>query len=360
MGILKNQSQDTPKRIFIKGLNWVGDALISTPAIAHLRETHPESRITLMARPWVAAVYEHNPHIDELWVHDESASQGAFLKGAKMVREGRFEVGIALPNSWRSALLLKLGDVKWRVGYAIGARGLLLNGGVDLPQEVLELHQVYYYLKLIEPMCGKPEVVARMALQPGEVERREIELMLARLGLDRGKPIVGVAPGSINSEAKRWPAERFAELADRLAGEYGAEIVLLGSGSEREVVGRVAAAMKQPAHNLAGEMTLGQVIPLIERLTALVCNDSGAMHLGAALGIPTVAIFGPTDWTTTYPFHPRAKVVRAEGIDCAPCMLRDCPIDHRCMTRVSVDQALESLKTLMREIRKRESIKVRP
>lgn len=342
----------TPGRIFVKGLNWVGDAIISTPALAHLRRTHPNAVITLMVRPWVAPIFANNPDINDLWIHDEAESTKAFMKAVGMVRKGRFDVGIALPNSYRSALLLKMGGCKWRIGYDIAGRGMLLNGAIAVKPNNLRLHQVFYYLGLIEEFCGQPGNDNRLVLTPGDIEREEIAALMRQRGLDRGRPMIGLAPGSINSDAKRWPAERFAELADRLAGEQGTEIILLGGTPEMAVLEQVAANAKTKVHNLCGELSLGQAIAMIDRLAALICNDSGAMHIGAALGVPTLGIFGPTEWDCTYPFSRRAKIIRKEGLDCAPCMLRECPIDHRCMTQISVDDVIGSLKALFREIRK--------
>lgn len=343
-----------PRRIFVKGLNWVGDAVISTPALAHIRRAHPAAVITLMVRPWVAPVFEHNPDINDLWAHDDAESTSAFFKAVQMVRSGRFDVGFAFPNSFRSALLLFLGNVKWRIGYNVGGRAPLLNGRIELDPARLKLHQVFHYLGLTEDLCGPVGKTTRLVLNPGEIEQEEIKLLLKRRGLDRGRPLIGIAPGSINSVAKRWPAERFAELADRLVGEQNAEIVLLGGTPEKTVLDRVASLCKAKVHNLVGEVSLSQSIALIQRLSALISNDSGAMHIGAALGVPTLAIFGPTEFDATYPFSKRAKILRKEGIDCAPCMLRECPIDHRCMTAIGVDDVIAALKNLFREIRKAE------
>lgn len=340
-----------PFKIFVKGLNWVGDAIIATPTLAQLRRTHPDAEITLMVRPWVAAVYEHNPDINQLWVHDDSASLGAFMKAVEMVRGGKFTIGLALPNSFRSAALLYFGNIPHRIGYKHGGRGFMLNRAVDIDPDVLTEHQIFYYLGLIQEMCGKPPQPLRLTLNPGELEREEISRLLAQNGLDRGRPLVGIAPGSINSEAKRWPADRFAAVADRIAQEAKSEILLIGSAKESDVLTRVASLCKEPVHNLGGKVSLSQVIALIERLDGIICNDSGAMHLAAALCIPTVAIFGPTEWATTYPFSNVATIVRKEGVKCAPCMLRECPTDHICMDDVTTEMVFAAFKKVIKQSR---------
>ena len=340
-----------PLRIFVKGLNWVGDAIMATPALSQLRHAYPKAKITMMVRPWVAAVYEHSPDIDVLWVHDDAASPVAFLKAVRLVRTGHFQLGLALPNSFRAAALLWLGQVRYRIGYRRSQRGWLLSDAVAVRPEYLKEHQIYYYLHLIEGRCGKLAQRPRQVLRSGELEREEVRRLLAQRGLDRGLPLVGIAPGSINSSAKRWPTERFAALADRIAEEGKAEILLLGSGKELDVLERVAAACKAPVHNLGGAIDLGQLIALIERLAGLVCNDSGAMHMGAAIGIPTVALFGPTEYETTYPFSRTARIVR-KAVTCAPCMLRECPTDHHCMLEIGIDEAFEGFKSVIKESRK--------
>lgn len=345
-----------PVKIFVKSVNWVGDAVLATPALTLLRQTFPDARITLLARPWVAPIFEHNPDITNLWVLDDAASTANFFKAVKMVRQERFTIGVALPNSVRAGLLLSLGGVRYRFGYAVRGRGLLLNRAVRLRPEYLEEHQVYYYLHILEEMCGKANHKPRLVLQAGELEREEVRRLLAQAGLDRGQPLIALAPGSINSNAKRWPAERFAALAERLAQEAHAEVLLLGSDKEGEVLDRVEKACPARVHNMKGKLGLGQLVALLERVSGLICNDSGAMHIGAALGTPTVAVFGPTECATTYPFSKAAKLV-SKPVECAPCMLRECPINHKCMTGVEVVDVFDAFKQVVQDVRAKRTAK---
>jgi heptosyltransferase-2 len=239
-----------PLKIFVKGVNWVGDAVISTPALARLRQTFPDAQITVMARPWVAPIYEHNPDITNLWVLDDGGSLGNLWRAVKMIQRERFTIGVALPGSLRAGLLLWLGNVKYRFGYSIRGRWLILNRAVKLCKDYLDEHQLYFYLHIIEEMCGMPAGRQHLVLKPGDLEQEEVRRLLAQLGLDRGQPLVGLAPGSINSNAKRWPADRFAALADRLAEEAHAEVLLLGSMKEADVLDRVAKQCKAKVHNL--------------------------------------------------------------------------------------------------------------
>ena len=347
-----------PLKIFVKGVNWVGDAVIATPTLAKLRQTFPDAQITLMVRPWVAPIYEHNPDITNMWVLDEAASLTNFYRAVKMVRGEHFTIGVALPGSIRAGLLLLQGNVKYRFGYSIRGRWMLLNRAVKLHRDYLEEHQLFYYMHIIEEMCGKPAAREQLVLKPGDLEREEVKRMLALAGLDRGQPLIGIAPGSINSNAKRWPVERYAALADKLAHETHAEVLVLGSMKEADVLDRMEKKCQAKVHNMKGKLSLGQLIALVERLSGLICNDSGAMHIGAALGTPTVAVFGPTESSTTYPFSKASKIVY-KPVECAPCMLRDCPIDHKCMTGVEVDAVFDALKQLVVEVRtKRTAAKI--
>jgi heptosyltransferase-2 len=339
---------ERPAKIFVRAPNWVGDAVMATPALAHLRRQAPDVHVTLMARPWVAPIYEHNPDINELWIQDD-ASMGQFMAAVRRVRRERFDVGIALPNSLRAALLLNWGHVRRRYGYlsSVG-HDMMLNCGLPLPPRDCEEHQVYYYLGILRNLCPAASKAPDQRLFAGELEREEVARLLRGLGLDMGQRLIGLAPGSINSVAKRWPAERFAEVADRLPGEMRAVGLLLGSDREKSILDDVQAHCRGQVHNLAGKINLGQSIALMESLMGLVTNDAGLMHVAAAMHVPTVAIFGPTEWNVTYPFSPLAQVVRKEGVECAPCMLRECPVQgHPCMTGVTIDMVMAALGNMI-------------
>jgi heptosyltransferase II len=348
-------SPEEARRVFVRGVNWVGDAVMSTPALTRIRRAFPAAKITLHARPWVAAVYEHNPDIDELWVEDETSSPGAIYALARKIRAEHFDYGFVFPNSFRSAALLFLGGVTERIGNerrrmrpwerAFESRAFMLTRAIPLTSELLDRHEVYHYLNMVKWLPGGDEGEPRLVLNPGPEERRYVTGLLDRRGAASDALRVAVAPGSINSNAKRWLPDRFAAVADRLRREHGAEVYLLGSEAEREVLDEVERLCVEPVQNLGGELNLGQVIAFLELAHGFVGNDSGAMHLAAALETPSVAIFGPTRWVNTAPFSPLSVVVR-EPVECAPCMLRDCPIDHRCMTRIDVERVMKTFADL--------------
>lgn len=343
------------RKVLIRGVNWVGDAIMVTPALRQLRHWFAGSHITLLVRPWVAAVYENNPDIDELWIEDDSASIGAFLSVARRIRHERFDFGIALTNSFRSAALLAMGQVKHRIGFARGWRSFMLTRAVELDDDILNVHQVYYYLRLIEWLRDEKVEAPKLVLEPNDRRRAEADAILSERGIRPRRMLIGIAPGSINSTAKRWLPERFAQLADRFQRETGAEVLLLGSEKESAVLAEVGNLCESTVHNLSGSVDLAQLIAVMERLDLFIGNDSGAMHIAAALRVPCVSIFGPTEFNTTYPFSISAKIVRS-NVDCSPCMLRTCPIDHRCMTRVSVDEVVEMVAELAGAINERMSM----
>ncbi len=333
------------RRVFIRGVNWVGDAVMATAALHRLRKAFVGSHITLMVRPWVADVYRNNPDIDDLWAIDDGSPR-AFLSAVKKIREAKFDLGLALPNSFRSALLMKLGRIPNRFGFARGGRSFLLTRKIKVNPQWLKEHEVYYYMRLVDWMLDLPPEPPKLILNPGDAEREFVANLAIERKWDERRPWIGIAPGSINSLAKRWLPERFAETADRLANESGALVFLLGSKSETQVLNQVAALCRTPVVNLGSELSLAQFIAFMERLRAFIGNDSGAMHVAAALNVPTVAIFGPTNWITTAPFSPRSKIVR-HPVECSPCMKRVCPIGHPCMKGVSPEMVLAALKGVL-------------
>jgi heptosyltransferase-2 len=205
---------------------------------------------------------------------------------------------------------------------------------------------VEYYLNLLEVIMDVGEVPRELVLEVNPQASGCVAQLLSDRGIGEGDPIIGLNPGAFYGSAKRWLPERFAESAGRLAKSTGWTIVVTGTDKERPVAEQIAEACGRPVVNLAGMLLLREAVALIDRFSIMLTNDSGAMHLAAARGVPMVAIFGPTDWRTTYPYHEDAQLVRRET-SCAPCLLRECPVDHRCMTRVSVDEVVAAAEELI-------------
>lgn len=356
---LNSNAFHTARRIVVRATNWVGDVLMTTPTLARLRALKPEAEITVLARSSVAPLLRNNPAVDDIWtIADQST--GGFFAAMRRLRAGRFDWGLALPNSFGSALLLRTGGVKAIRGYARDGRAALLAEPLALRPEDLSIHEVTYYLRLLDGL-GESHDNAEAEQQPGNPplfyavapeDRKELDARLDSLGLSPATPFLAISPGAAYGTAKRWLPERYAQAAAELARERGWSVALTGSRVEKELCetirGEIHAILgKEPvAWNLAEVLSLRQWGALLERAKLLLTNDSGAMHLGAALGTPLVAIFGPTDWITTFPWSRRARLVRVET-ECAPCLLRHCPIDHRCMKRVGVEEVVSAAHELL-------------
>jgi heptosyltransferase-2 len=319
-------------RLLVRAPNWVGDVILSLPALRDVRRAFPDARLEVLARSWVADLYRAVPEVDGV---RESQGHGRDAAGLRT----EFDLAILLPNSFASAFVVWQAGIPERWGYATDGRGLLLTRRCRVPEAVRGRSQVYYYRAMLEGLGlateGPPDASLRC---PEEWSARGAEL----LGDDG--PWIGVNPGAFFGSAKRWLPERFAAVADSVARRAGAKVAVVGSQAERPLAEAIAEGMQAPVRVLCGETTLSELVGVLSRLHLLLTNDSGPMHVAAALGIPLVAVFGSTDWRETPPVGETSRIVR-EAAECAPCLLRECPIDHHCMTRVGTDQvAAEALE----------------
>jgi heptosyltransferase-2 len=317
--------------ILIRATNWVGDAVMCLPALRVIRDRFPKARIAVLAKPWVADLYRRESFADEVIQYDQSR-----WATARILRPRKFDCAILLQNAFEAALIVWLARIPVRIGYNRDGRRLLLTRPVAVPKSgEIPRHERFYYLELLR----RAGIVD--SLPPSDAIRLDAG------DRTRARKIIGVSPGAAYGNAKQWLPERFAEAAARLAEARGAEVALFGSSGERELCDQVARLLNgHRVTNYAGRTTLGEFIDLASHCELFLTNDSGAMHIASALGVPTVAIFGATDDVATGPTGPLARVVR-ERVDCSPCLLRECPIDHRCMTRVSAERvAVEALKLI--------------
>ena len=334
------------RRVLIRGVNWIGDALMTTPAIAGIRKTFPEARISLLVRPAVAGLFEENPSIDEVLLYDrEGRHRGisGFLRLARQLRSHRFHLAVLLQNAFEAALLTLVAGIPHRVGYNTQGRGLLLTTAVLLNRSTKRLHHVDYYQALLKGL-GWQEGERRPVIYLSKKAEEKAAELLAREGVFPEEPLIALNPGSTYGSAKRWPAERYAALADQLIDAFGVKILLTGTQGDQPVTGRVRSLTRYPERviDLAGRTDLQMLAALLKRCQVYVTNDTGAMHVGAAVEVPLVTIFGSTDPQTTSPVG-RHLLVR-NPVPCSPCLLRECPIDHRCMTGISVEMVFNAVK----------------
>ncbi len=342
-------------RIVVRGTNWVGDAVMTVPALRQLRRLFPHAHITLATRSWAKGLFADAEFLDDLMVHEGNGLR-LVVHQVREWRRRNFDLAVLLPNSLETALVASLARVPLRIGYATDGRHRLLTHPLALPDSRDSQHEVFYYLNIIarlEWLVNREQsflnTLPDASLEVGEHRKVAARALLCANGITNGHPLIALCPGSINSRAKRWPAERYAALADRFIDECGADILLIGSAAEMDVSLEVSALMHNNPHLLTGKTDLAELVAVLSLVDLLVTNDTGPAHISAALGRPTLVIFGPTNPLTTRPFSPYGEIVR-QPPDCAPCMLRDCPIDHRCMTAITPDEvfrrALASLPSV--------------
>jgi heptosyltransferase-2 len=333
--------------ILVYAPSWIGDAVMSLGALRSLRRAYPDSRLTVLAKPWVEELYKCCEAVDGTLQYDPRKSRGVrgLLRTAGMLREAKFDLAVLFPNAFRAAAIVWAARIPERWGYAHDGRGLLLTKPVPPAPRPFGRHQAYYYLDLLRHLgveTGQPDTHLNLT-EP--MRAKATELLRNHNGY-RGQAVVGIHPGATNSGAKRWIPERYAEVGDRLAASHNARIVVLGGPGEQSIAEEIRAHLKTPSVNFAGKTSLGELMGLVGSLSILISNDSGPMHLAAALGVPTVAVFGPTDERETGPLGPKSRVVR-QHVECSPCLLKECPIDHRCMERVTVDDVYRASVELL-------------
>lgn len=360
------------QRILVRGPNWVGDAVLSTPALANLRKAFPHALISLLVKPWVSGLFKGNPHLDRIILY-EDRHKGLIgrLRLAQELRAQRFDLAVLFPNSFESALLAFMAGIPHRAGYDTDFRGFLLTAKVHPHPPPSKgggreggRHQVEYYLGLLQAL-GLDRGERDLALVVSPAEEAQAQALLEVEGVkgpalsevEGGELLVGLNPGSVYGSAKRWPVERYAALADEITSRFGARILIFGSAQEVPIAMKVQNLMRSQAVNLAGKTTLKLLGALLKRCRVLVTNDTGAMHIASAVRTPIVAIFGPTDPKVTSPWGmgtapPNPSVGQGHTIlyhppSCAPCLLRECPIDHRCMTAISVEEVLHAVEQFL-------------
>jgi heptosyltransferase-2 len=336
------------RRVVVRAPNWLGDAIMCLPAMGAVRQALRDAHITVAAIPSIAPLFQE-------WTN---AAQDALLvvrdkkREAPQLASGSFDAALLLPNSFRTAWAAKRAAIPQRWGYAVSWRRPLLTRAVRRASG--RMHQSVYYTNLVrglgflseEAIAGPPSV----AVRPETLTRADA--LLRASGVAPGAVTVGFAPGAAYGHAKRWPPARVAELAARLTRERGATAILFGAAGDRGAGREIEASLPADVRvvNLIGRTDLRVLAGAVSRCSAFVSNDSGAMHLAGALGVPLVAIFGPTDDRATAPLGGPSRHggtaepdVLTHPVFCRPCMLRECPIDHRCMTRISVARVFDAV-----------------
>ena len=326
------------QRLAIRTPNWLGDVVMALPAIAAVRDAYSAAELTIVAPASIAPMFEeHTPARQQHILVVDKAGE------AEALRQRRLDAILLLPNSFRTGWTARRGGVRERWGYRVAGRAPLLTRAVKRPKGAV--HQSQYYSALVRGLgIDVADIVPRIS--PTERTKQRAAALLTE-HLSPNTKLVGFAPGAAYGHAKRWPPERVAEVIRHLAQEDGAACVLVGAPADREAGRAIESTLPAgvPVINLIGRTDLRLLIGVLARCAAFVSNDSGAMHLAAAVGVPVTAIFGPTREKATAPLgDPGEHDVILEPVFCRPCMLRECPIDHRCMKRIPPETVLASVR----------------
>jgi heptosyltransferase-2 len=341
---MRNLDLPNIHKILVRSTNWIGDAVMATPAMGALRAAFPNAELAVVANPLVAELLSPHPFCDRIIVLDKRGAHGGlggFLRFCVGLRKEGFDLAVLLQNAVEAAIMSFLAGIPRRAGYSTDGRGFLLTHPVPAGQHEKGLHHTRYYLHMLD----------RLGIRGGDGLLRlsctaeEISWARKTLGAHGDGGWAAVNPGASYGSAKRWYPERFAAVADRLVAEFGFSVLLTGGPSETDLGRDIEKAMRSKPLNLIGKTSVREMMAALSQCRLAVTNDSGPMHVAAAFGVPTVALFGSTDHRTTSPLSSRFRIVR-NAVECAPCLKRRCPTDHRCMEGISVEDVLEAVRSL--------------
>jgi heptosyltransferase-2 len=340
-----------PARILVVQPSWVGDAVMAVPTLRALRQRYPQAEISFLMKRYVKPLYAGMPYADRLITYrtgktKAKAGKGRFFELAARLKTAKFDMAVLLPNSFKAALICRMAKIKRVVGYDRDGRGFLLSDRLLAPKEngkFVPSPIIKYYLGLASYLgASTRDLKMELFVTPGE--KRDAEAVLQRCGLpanlerpgSQGQPpLIVLNPGANYGAAKLWKAEYFAALADRFIDELNATVLISAAPKERKIVEQIQRLMKRQAIDLSTQgLDLGSLKEIIRRCDLMVTNDTGPRHIAAAMDVPVVTVFGPThpQWTEIY--YPKERQV-AVKVFCGPCQKKVCPLDHRCMTRVT-------------------------
>ncbi len=334
-----------PKNILVRMPNWIGDLVMATPILTDLRTAFPKAEITAMCRTPISELLKEDKAIDELFSFTKPSNE--FLRREERrditakIQTGKYDLGILLTNSFSSAWIFWQGGIERRIGFACDLRSFLLTDRVPVSKK--REHLVSTYKRLLVPL-GIPISDTAPRLYVTEKEVEESRELLYQRGYVKGKKLIGINPGATYGSAKCWPPERFRALAELLAKE--AFVVFFGDAATASLVKEICQGLPEQVLNLAGITNLRELACIIKDCDVLVTNDSGPMHIGAALGTPLVALFGSTDEIETGPYGQSESVIH-KHVSCSPCFKRTCPIDFRCMKQISVEEIAARVRQLI-------------
>lgn len=348
-------------KILIKAPNWVGDAVMATPAFRCIRRNYPDADITLLLRPYIRDVLEHTPWFDTMVEYAPEEGEGlaawrqgaaSFLSTVRQLRQENIDLAILLTHSFRSALMARLGGARHRVANSRGDQAWLLTDSLPWPRQNgqrIPVPKVEAYLRLCRHLGCRKADDARLELFFSPEEEERAKQVLRDAGGDPDEPIFGIVPGAAFGEAKFWGTDKFAAVADTIAEQYGWQPALLCAPGEETLARRIQGSMQTSAiEPEPSSFGLDVLKPVVKWCRLMVTTDTGPRHIAQAFRVPTVVIMGPTDPRHTKSDYSGKKVVRKE-VSCGPCHLRTCPTDHRCMESITPDMVIDAAEELLEE-----------
>ncbi len=338
-----------PEKIIVRMPNWIGDLVMATPILSDLRKAYPKAHITAMCRTPISDLLREDQDIDELFCFSKTNRFGRRSDKRDIIeklKRGKYDLGILLTHSFSSAWWFWLGKVKRRLGYKGNGRGILLTDKIPLPKHVHEQHLVETYKMLLEPL-GIPVSKSKPRIFLTEKELSDAKTLLKQLGITSEHALIGINPGAAYGSAKCWLPDRFREVTKRLLKLDNVKIIYFGDQASMPLVKEICQDLPSPVINLAGLTSLRELASLIKLCKVLLTNDSGPMHIAAAVETPLVALFGSTNETATGPYQ--TGTVINKHVSCSPCYHRECPIDFRCMKKIESDEVYQEILRTLKE-----------
>lgn len=330
--------------ILVRATNWIGDAIMTLPAVRTIRSNFPQARLTVLAQPWVADIFTANPMVDEVILYRKKGEHAGITGMWRLSRQlavKKFDLAILLQNAFEAALIARMAGIPVIAGYKRDGRGLLLTHPVPVSQAIRRQHQVLYYQHLLTELGLSPGANSLYLYESAANKAWADDFLHPFPG-----PVIGLNPGAAYGPAKRWPAERYGQVAKTLLASRGGTVLVFGTEADAEAAATIGQIAGRSVVDLTGKTSLAQAMALIGRCSILITNDSGLMHVAAAHDIPQVAIFGSTDTVATGPFSERAVVI-TKSLPCSPCLKARCPTDFECMTGIAVDEVTRAAQTLL-------------
>ncbi len=346
MGMARGSSSGL-RKILVRSPNWIGDAVMSLPALLSIKSAFPTAEVSVLAKPWVADIFQGVSPLQKIIFYESPGKHQGLtgrLRLAQKLKEEKFDLTILFPNSFESALIAYLARIPNRAGYKTDGRGLLLTHAVPAPEKK-KGHQVDYYLNLVSYL-GFPILTRLPFLKIKPEQAARARAQLESLGIKNMDSLVGLTPGASYGPAKQWPPEKFAELAYSINKRLRAQVIIFGAQNDQQVAQKILSAGPNLGYDLTGQTNLAEAMALIACCRLMVTNDSGLMHVAAALKVPVVAIFGSTDPNHTGPIGEHCRVIK-KNLSCSPCFKPRCPNrNEQCLEGISVEEVYGEIAKL--------------